>query len=211
MTPTNPSATNTTRSRVIARSLIGTGGGDGPGCAGQRTGGDHDVGLRSGRGDREEVQVTGCGIDLREPGESAGLAGEVDSAHGVEIRREFVGERSIAVRQDRATEHNDVAGDDVGATVARSGGAVDAESLSDSVGVHPTPPVRDAATGAHVDAVDHTVAVGIGPDAEQPPGQPSREATGDGQAGNGVVASTSRSSEGKSEGLIGVAMRSSSA
>ena len=79
------------------------------------------MGLRPGRGDREEMKVTGCAIDLREPGESAGLAGEIDSAHGVEVRREFVGERSIADSEDRASEHNDVAGDDVGATVTRSG------------------------------------------------------------------------------------------
>ena len=77
--------------------------GDRPSCAGQRTGGDHNVVLRSGSGGREEVQITGCGIEFREPGESAGLAGEVDSADGVEIRREFVGQRSFAVRQDRAS------------------------------------------------------------------------------------------------------------
>ena len=60
---------------------------DGPVAAGQRAGGDHDVGLRVADGAGDDVQLAGGGVVLGERCEGATLAGEVDLLQCVDCQR----------------------------------------------------------------------------------------------------------------------------
>ena len=128
VTPMKPLATSTTPSRVIARSDTRFGG--------SRMGRlrrvrpperHHDVGLVAVGASSDEVEVA-CGrVAFRSRREPPGLAGEIDSAQRVEIRAQFVGERAIAVREDRVTEGDDAVGDEVWTSGRRSVHAFDSE------------------------------------------------------------------------------------
>ena len=104
-----PSATKTTRSRREreVRDVV-RGVDDGPVAAGQRAGGDHDVGLRFADSAGDDVQLAGGGVVLRERCEGATLAGEIDRAQRVECRAQLEGGEVIAERERRAAEGDDV-------------------------------------------------------------------------------------------------------
>ena len=119
----------------------------------ERAGGHHDVRLRLTRSARDDVQLAGGRVVLRERGEGATSAGKIHRTQCVERRAQLEGGRVIAER-----EHRPVEGDD----------AVDGHVLA---GV-PTA-IRRGPTWTHLDRVDDAEPL----DPDQPAGQPRGNTT----------------------------------